>query len=153
MATFYGVNATKRDVSNPSQKIKVNEQHGRVRRAYDSYTLLAEAALSDVIKMMKLPSGAKIVDARLIAPADGVTGQWDVGWEASGSVAADQNGLFDGSTEGDTGGGAVDSKLGGASPGYNQEFDEEAQISLTCIEATNGSSGDKLQLEVFYVVD
>ena len=153
MATFYGVNATKRDVNNPSEKIKVNEQHGRVRRAYDSYTLAAEASISDEILMMKLPSGAKLVDARLIAPSDGTTGQWDAGWDAAGSVAADQNGIFEGATEGDTGGGAVDSKLAGDRAGYNQEFDAETQLKLTCIEATTASSGDVLELEVFYVVD
>lgn len=153
MATVYGANATKRDVNVPSEKIKVNEQHGRVRRAYDSYSLLGEASVADLVLMMKLPAGAKIVDARLAAPSDGTTGQWDVGWAASGNVAADQNGLFAGATEGDSGGGIVDSKLAGVSAGYNQEFDSEVQIQLYCLEATTASTGDALELEVFYVVD
>jgi len=54
MATFNGVNSTKRDVTVPSVKINVNENHGRIRRAYDSYTLLAEASVADIIQMMKL---------------------------------------------------------------------------------------------------
>lgn len=153
MATLYGVNATKRDVTVPSVKIKVNEQHGRVRRAYDSYTLAAEASIADLILMMKLPAGAKIVDARVIAPTDGTSGQWDVGWAAAGTVLADQNGLFAGAAEVDTGAGAIDSKLLGVAPGYNQEFDAEVQIQLYCLEATTASDTDVIELEVFYVVD
>ena len=153
MTALFGANATKRDVNVPSEKLDVTEQHGRVRRAYDSYTLSGELSLNDTIDMMKLPTGARIVDARLVAPSDGTTGQYDAGWLDAGSVSADQNGLFAGATEGDSGGGAVDSKLGGASPGYNQKFDGEAQIQLFLIEATTASSGDKIELEVWYLVD
>ncbi len=153
MATLYGVNATKRDVTTPSVKINVNNQGGRVRHAYDSYTLLAEAAIGDIIKLMKLPAGAKLIDARLIAPSDGLTGQWDLGWAAYGSEVTDQNGIFGGAAEGDTGGGAVDSKLLGVAPGYNKEFNAEVQLQLEAIEATTGSTGDEIQVEVSYVLD
>ena len=64
MATVYGANATKRDVDVPSQKLDVTEQHGRLRRAYDSITLSAELTAGDLINFMKLPAGAKICYAR-----------------------------------------------------------------------------------------
>lgn len=153
MTAFYGDNNTLAYQNSPSSQLDVTMSHGRVRRAYDSYTLAAEATTADTIDMMKLPKGARIVDARFIAPSDGTTGQWNVGWTDNGTDGADADGLFIGSSAGDTGGGAVDSKLLGTRPGYNQKFSEETLIQLACAENTTASDGDTLELEVFYIVD
>lgn len=154
MAILFGKNHTSAFQSEPKENIVASESHGRVRRMYDEFTLSGELSLNDEILMMKLPPNAQLVDARLVAPSDGTTGQYDVGWNTNGVDAADQNGIFAGATEGDTGGGAVDSKLLGTAAGYNKKFAAaETQIKLFVIEATTASDTDVLQLEVYYLVD
>ena len=154
MATVYGQNYQAARVDEPSSKISVKELHGRVRRLYDSITLSAELLLADVIKAGVLPAGAKIIDARVIAPNDGTSGQLDFGWASNGVDAADQDGLMAGATEFDFGGGAIDSKMLGVAAGYNKEFAAvETELELTCIEASTASTGNKIQWEVYYIVD
>lgn len=74
MATLYGSNYQSARVDVPSTKVDVKDLHGRVRRLYDSITLSAEVALNDVIKAGVLPAGAKVIDARFVAPSDGTSG-------------------------------------------------------------------------------
>ena len=150
MTAYYGDQATNRDVTVPSVKLDVSLNHGRVRRAYDSITLSAELTTADTIDMMKLPAGARVVDARFIAPSDGTSGQYNIGWTSNGTDAADADGLF---ALADTGAGAVDSKIGGTLAGYNKKFAAETLIQISVAEDTTASSGDTLELEVFYVVD
>lgn len=154
MATLNADNYQLSRVDEPSSKINVKDQHGRVRRLADRITLSAELALNDIIKAGVLPAGAKIVDARFVAPTDGTSGQYDFGWASNGTDAADQDGLFAGATELDTGAGAVDAKILGTAAGYNKEFaNAETELEILVVEATTASSGDLLQWEVYYVVD
>jgi len=153
MATLNAVNYQASRVDEPASKVSVKEQHGRLRRLYDSITLSAELALNDVIKAGVLPSGARVLDARLIFPNDGTSGQLDFGWASNGVDAADQNGFFDGATEADFGAGAVDAKMAGTSAGWNVEFGAETELELFCVEASTASNGNQLQWEVIYVVD
>lgn len=152
MATLFGANYEAAYETEPSSKISVKDQHGRLRVAYDSITLSAELALNDVIEFFKLPKGAKIVDARFSAPSDGTSGQYNVGWQSNGTDAADADGFFVG-TVADTGAGAVDVKLASTSAGYRFEFAEETVINAVVAEATTASSGDTLELMVIYVID
>lgn len=152
MTTLYGVNNTASRQNSPSSNLKPADMHGRIRRAYDYITLSGELSIADVIEMFKLPKGATIVDARFIGPSDGTTGQYDIGWSANGVDSAEVAGLFAGAAA-DTGGGAKDIKLAGTSVGYNKLLSAETQIKLTVLEATTASTGDTLELEVFYIVD
>jgi hypothetical protein len=156
MANFNAVNYNLAYIADPVEKIDVVEHKGKVRRMYDSYTLGAELAIGETIAFFKLPANAKIVDARLIAPVDpdaSPTGQLDVGWLDNGTDGAAADGLFDGLTEGDVGGGAVDSKLKGTSAGFNKSFSAETEIVITGLEATKASTGNKIQLELYYVIE
>lgn len=154
MATFNADNFTLSRVDEPSVKINVKDQHGRVRRLSDRITLSSELALNDIIKAGVLPAGAKVIDARFVAPSDGTTGQYDFGWASNGTDAADPDGLFAGATELDTGGGAVDAKMLGTAAGYNKEFvNAETELELLVVEATTASSGDLLEWEVYYIID
>jgi len=153
MADFSSSNYTLAYDNQPSSKLDVTEQHGRVRRAYAEYTLLAELLITETISMLKLPAGARVVDSRISAPSDGTTGQLDVGWIDNGSDGADDDGLFDGLSEADTGGGAVDSKIASTSAGYNKKFSKETEFQITALEATTASTGDTYKLEVYYIVD
>jgi len=153
MATLNATNYQASRVDEPASKISVKEQHGRLRRMYDSITLSGELALNDVIKAGVLPKGAKVLDARIIFPADGTGGQLDFGWASNGSDAADSDGFFAGASEGDFGAGAVDAKMLGTAAGYNFEFAEETELELLCLEASTASTGNLLQWEVIYIVD
>ncbi len=153
MATVYGANATKRDVDVPSQKLDVTEQHGRLRRAYDSITLAAELTAGDFINFMKLPAGAKICYARYIAPVGGgADGIVKVGYSDNGVDAADDNALF-AAAELDFGAGALNELMLGTAAGYNKKLGAETQIVAEVTETTTGSSGETHELEVWYVVD
>ena len=153
MANLYGDNYQAALVDEPSSKVSVKDLHGKKRGAYDSITLGAEVALNDVIYIAQLPKGAKLIDARVVMPSDGTSGQYDIGWLSNGSDAADQDGIFAGATEVDSGAGAVDAKMLGTAAGYHKEFANATDIVATCIEATTASSGDKLQFELEYVVE
>ena len=153
MANLNADNYAASRVTEPASKIDVSLQHGRVRRMYDSITLGAEVALNDTITAGVLPSGARVIDARFIAPSDGTTGQYDFGWLSNGTDAADQDGFFAGASELDTGGGAVDAKMLGTAAGYNKKFAAETTVQFLAVEATTASSGDLLQWEIEYIVD
>jgi hypothetical protein len=152
MATLYGENATLRDNSQPSQKIRSQEQHGRMRIAHDQISLSAALALNDEVIMMKLPAGAKIYEAELSTDDLGTTGVLDIGWEASsgGGEAADQDGLF----------AAVDvataavarQKMANSVAGFQKRFSEEVRVKVVATTATTATSGD-IKLSVWYVVD
>lgn len=152
MADFNADNYAASRVSEPSSKVSVKDLHGKLRRLKDSYTLQAEIALNETILAGVLPKGAKIVDARFIAPSDGTSGQYEMGWESNGTDAADADALFAG-TELDTGAGAVDAKMLGTAAAWDKELAEETNLIINCAEASTASSGDQLQWEVFYIVE
>lgn len=156
MATVYTDEYQNAFVDEPSVKLDVTKQHGRVRRMYASITLAAELSVSDIIAIGKLPKGARVCDARAIAPVDGggtPAGIANIGWAANGSDAADADGLFIGASEFDFGAGAIDNKLLGTAAGYNKKFAEETEIQAVVTEASAGSTGNVLEFEVFYVLD
>lgn len=148
-----GVNAASRKAE-PSVKVEVSEQYGRVRRSYDSFAIDAadEFGTSGLIDMMKLPKGARIVDASLVMPASGATGIVDVGWDGglNGDETADPNGIFAAADPGDA---AVDAKLDKTLPGYNRKFVDEVLIQIDVTELTADAGGDTWELEIYYVVD
>lgn len=157
MATLtdvYGVNATKRDVTRPAEKVPANEQYGRVRVLYDEYTVdtADEFGTSGLIKMMKIPKGARLVGARVVCPATGATGIFDVGWAAGakGVELADADGIFAAQDPGDA---AVDAQMAGTVAGFNKTFEEEVQVEVDFSEATADMGTKTLKLMLFIVVD
>lgn len=153
MAEVLSVNYTKAFSVQPPQKINVDEFVGRVRHYYDEYTLLAEIGLNDRILFNKLPAGARVIEARIVKASDGTTGQLDIGWDANGVDAVDQNGFFDGATEVDYGAGAISARMLTAAPGWNKKFGALTQVVGTAVEASTASVGDTFRLEMLYVVD
>ena len=74
-------------VSQPLAKLAQAELNGRRRVAYGEITLGAEVALNDVINMLVLPAGSVILDVRVIMPASGATGLFDVKADADLAIA------------------------------------------------------------------
>jgi len=65
MAVYKGVNRTKKDTPNISNRLAAGLFDGRVKVAYDEYDFDGELAGSIVEMCAKLPVGAKIVDVIL----------------------------------------------------------------------------------------
>lgn len=82
MASLYSAGYTDAFVDVPSEKVKVNKHKGKVRVAYDTYSITADTASGDKLYMFKLPKGARILDAALaVTDLDGSGGTLDVGYE------------------------------------------------------------------------
>ena len=159
MATVNGDNATNFQAT-PKVMNRVNAQHGRLRVLFDSYTLLAELTAADKIRIgAPLPPGAKIYEAKLMAPQLGSTGgagELDLGYEAvsGGSLTADPNAFIDGLEVGSALGNAQMSDTQSlAGNGLVISDTEEAQVIVTAIETTDAGIGDEILAWVWYSVD
>lgn len=160
LTTVKGANLTNKEAE-PSVKIDASQEYGRLRVLYDSYTLDSgdEFGTDGLIRMFKIPKGARLIDAEVSMPASGANGQFEVGWAASeeldssGSAveAADPNGIF---TTQDPGDAAVDrSRMLSTVPGYMKKFDAAVEVQVDFTEATADSGGDTLELVCIIAVD
>lgn len=153
MATFQGVNAAKR-LSIPADLEKQGQSRGMVLSAYDTYELVADLSSGDIIRMCRIPQGARIVDVQLFFDdLDTAGGTLDVGWAAgaSGAEAADDNGFL----------AAVDVTSAGVAsmfasqsqnPGYQKVFAEEVELQVKVNGDTDAVTGT-VSVEVHYVID
>ena len=151
MATLYGVNRTLLN-NVPEQKIPAGEQSGRLRVAYDSYTT-AGAIGTNVIHLMKIPKGARILDIRVKHGAHGNSGTFDIGWLASDDAveSEDTDGFFNELAVGSVGSNGME--ISTVNPvGINKKFDAEVQVTVKK-GATNTSAAAEIALAIFYVID
>ena len=81
MATLYSNQKTKWSQNVPSEKIDTNELAGRVRVAFADITL-ASASIGDVIELVNLPNGARLLDGYLTNAALGASTTLSVGYAA-----------------------------------------------------------------------
>ena len=75
----YSVQKTKWSQNNPTERVKTNEQAGRVRIAYATYEASAEQA---TIEMFNLPNGARLLRGYLGHDALGSSTTLSVGYAA-----------------------------------------------------------------------
>lgn len=154
LTTVYGANHTKSFISEPPEMVDACEQKGRVRHLYDEYTVDAadEFGTNGIIKMMKIPKGARVIDAQVVCPATGATGIFDIGWAAGadGDEAADADGFF---SQIDPGAAAVDANMAGTVAGWNKTFAEEVEVQIDCTEATADMGTKTIKLSILYVLD
>lgn len=119
---------------------------GTARTVFGTYTLSAALALNDVIQMVKVPLGAKIVGMTL-AVTDLDTGGspaivLDVGDDG------DTDRFIDGSTIGQAGGATNDILFSGY--GYTYTADNTIDVLVQVAPATGATSGT-IKLAVTYV--
>lgn len=92
MASLYATNYTKRSVNVPADPIPPREVSGKVVIAYDKYSL-ADGATGDITSGdiiytgIRIPKGARILDAGFNAPACGSAGKFKMG------ISGDDDGL------------------------------------------------------------
>lgn len=134
----------------PKINLSPDKLNGRIRRIYAEFTLTAEILASGAndLTLAKLPANAVIIEARLIAPG-GSAGTLALGWLAGDSEAADSDGIM----AAIAGNSAVDEVLEWTDAAFNKRFSEEVDIVLSSTVDSAGWSGDKVELELRYVID
>ncbi len=151
MATLYGVNATKRDVNVPADKIGKGEVAGRLRVAYDEYVAAGAITSGDIIKMMKLPPKARVLDVIFSSSDLGTTGTAVVGWAANGVDNADTDGFL---TTIDLNAAAINASMAATAvppAGQFKQFSVETQVQVELTASTTAAG--TIKLAVLFVVD
>lgn len=140
MATLYSSQWTNAFVSVPSVKIAPGDVGGEVKMAYAEFVVTAAPTNGDVLKLFKLPSGARLVEFVLSFPDLGTAGSLNVGWAANGVDAADADGILaavDVNTAADT----VLMTSGANLPGFGKEFGAETDIQIDIATAWTATTG------------
>lgn len=146
MATLYGNQYQDAYVSVPSEKVKGKDLGGELKRMYFDYTITAAPTNGDVIKLGKLPAGARVHNACLQFPDLGTAGILNLGWAAGaeGLEAADADGLLvavDVNAAADAVSMQIQMEAGGANAGYLKEFSEEVDVQIDVATAWTVSAG------------
>ena len=158
MATVYGTTYLAQNGQSTS-RLPIGDVGGRVRSLYFTHTFAADVnAISDIVKLCKLPKGARVVGGRLYSPSLGTTGIFHWGWAASAELdsAGTALELIDADGFGvslDAGGQAVDSTMAGTVGGFLKKFAADVDVQLTLTEATDSAINDVIKGALFYVVD
>lgn len=153
MADLYGVNATKlRNV--PEEKIPTGEQSGKLRVAYDKYSLAA-AISTDTINLMLIPKGARIIDVVVkFADLSSGSGTLDVGWAASSDAveSADDDGFFNELAVGSAGcKSIVDTNA--SIVGHLKKFDAECRLIITNGGTSCDATSGDIEVTVLYTME
>ncbi len=146
LGTVYGANYTKAYLSNPAVPVAQGESGGKVKCLYDSYTLpTAVIDVGDKIVMggLKLPAGARVVDATLKCASLGTTGILTLGVEGT------QDAFI---ASADAGGQAVLAKPAAGAVGILNKYTTEQQVIVGCTEISTNNNV-KIEVAVFYVLD
>ena len=148
----YSVQKTKWSQNNPTERVKTNEQAGRLRVAYATYEASAEQS---TIEMFNLPNGARIVAGYLGHDALGSSTTLSVGFaaytsSAGASVSADVDAYkaaAASTADAVTAFPATMAKLAMSEVDANQDG-----LPIT-VTLAGGNGTGTISLEMFYVVD
>lgn len=151
--TLKGVNRTLRTAAPPS-KIPAGEERGRVHWYYDEYAWTTNSVIGDVVTLMTIPKGARVVDAIVTMNDNGTAGQYDIGYAASadGLEAVSAAAFFDefnpegtGGNSASLGGGGLTggTGIGAVAPGSAlfKKFLADVNVTVTVTEASNVGAG------------
>lgn len=160
MATLYGLQAAKRLSTLPRALALQGQDGGNVKSSYDIYTVAADLASGDVIRLGRVPKGARVIDVRCVfADLDASGGTIDIGWLASaeldsaGSAIEAASAAGFGSNIDVTSAGVYSMFTSGSTlAGYQKVFSAEVEVAVTTDGDTDATSGD-IELEILYVID
>jgi hypothetical protein len=158
MATKYGVNATiaLNQATGIPALINQGELHSKLRVMYDSYTLTADLASGDVIKLgSPLPAGARVIGIQMwFDDLDAAGGTVNLGWAASASgepgtaEVADDDGFIAAADV--TSAGIVIGLVGVA--GLFKKFTAPVQVQAATAGDTDATSGS-IKVAITYILD
>lgn len=144
MPTFYSSQFNGAYQSVPSQNIAPGELSGDVRHAAFNVALAGAITTSDLVKLVKLPRGAKLIMMRFVCDDLGTTGALNIGWSASadGAEAASATGIAS----------AVDVNTAAVATVYypNKEFAGEVDIQIA--PSANTTAAGNISGYLLYVV-
>ena len=148
----YSVQKTKWSQNNPTERVKTNEQAGRLRVAYATYEANAEQS---TIEMFNLPNGARIVAGYLGHDALGGSTTLSVGYaahtsSAGASVSADVDAYKAAAASTADQVVAFPSTMAKLAMSEVDANQDGLPITVT-LAGANGSN--TISLEMFYVVD
>jgi hypothetical protein len=154
LTTVLGANTTLKE-SVPSQALDITTNYAKLRILFDSYTVATadEFGTSGLIRLFKIPKGARLIDFEVSMPASGATGIFDIGWAASadGVEAADADGII---AQVDPGAAAVNrQKMLSTVPGYMKKFASEVEVQADCTEATADAGDDTYEFLAIIAVE
>lgn len=146
MATLYGDQYQDAFVDKPSTKIAPGDVNGVPKFMYFSYTVTAAPSNGDVIKLGKLPKGAKVKNAVMQFPDLGTAGVLNLGWAAgsNGLETADADGLLvsvDVATAADAVSMQTQMEASGANAGFLKEFADDVEVQIDVATAWTAVAG------------
>lgn len=155
----FGVNYKGAFQATPRVNVHQGEYGGKERVMIDTIVLDAEAASGDVVKMGRLPAGAKVLGARVFGADLGGAGTLKLGNSASvdGSLtdaAVDNSFITAADSSGqafDVGDGAT-AAMRGAGIGVTR-FSREVDIELKFVGVTASGTGVTITSIVKYIVE
>ncbi len=161
MATLYGNEYAAAFVTKPSTKVDVGGIKGAVMRMYFEYTITAAPSNADVIKMGKIPLGARVYGAGLKFTDLGTAGTLELGYAASatgaqGTAEAADDNAFLASVDVNTAADFVtmdqQQEAGGALAGHLKKFTAEVDVEILVTAAWTVTTGT-IKGYIDYVVD
>lgn len=154
MATLYGSQYNNAFVAVPKTEISVKDYNGKVRSIYATWVPAAELAVSDIVKLAKLPAGAKLIYAHAVIPDSGATGTIHVGWAASDNAveAADNDGVFASLAPGAA---AINAEMNmnSSTAGVHKTFAAAVDLQIECTVVTTAATGATWKFRFDYVVE
>lgn len=146
MATLYGSQYQDAYVDKPSDKIRPGDVSGEKKILYFDYVVTAAPSNGDVIKVGKLPLGARITNAGLQFPDLGTAGALNLGINGGSNSleTADADALLvnvDVATAADAVSMQSQMEAGGANAGYMKELLDEVDVQIDVATAWTATSG------------
>jgi hypothetical protein len=139
----------------PVEQIPANMNYGKLRVLYDEYVKPSGDTFGTdgLIKMFKIPKGARLLDFEFSCPDSGTTGIVDIGWAASadGVEAADADGII---AALDINAAAVNrAKMPSTRPGYAKKFSSEVEVQVDFTQATTATTADTFKAMAIIAVE
>lgn len=150
MSTKYGSNYTDRFQTKPVVPVDASNYGGNVKAMYDEYTLAAALSTGDVLKMGRLPKGAKVLEV-ILASADldsSTNCLLDVGLSYPNGDGTDDDNAFLASVNAQS---AVTKAMSAQNnmTGFGLETEGEADVEVKVQVAGDATSG-KIKCLVLY---
>ena len=130
----------------PSTKIAPGDVSGVKKIAYFSYTIVATQTAADILKLMKLKKGMRILDVVMSFPDLGTTGVLNVGHSAGDAAVESLDAdAFLASVDVNTAADCVSMKsqmeAGGANAGWLKELADDVDLQVDIATAWTVTSG------------
>ena len=166
MADKFGVNYTKAQITNPPAIVHQGENNGRVKVSFDSFK--GAILINETIALMKLPKGARVLEAVMSHASRGAAGLYKLGLEGTiyrkandatvSSAVTDASGEFIVHTTKNAAICKAMTTIAGQAGLHSLYVDAngaeqvESQVMLTCTEAPT-TANVEVTVAVYYVID